>query len=264
MPTNPSSSPLLMVILVALLAGLPSGLGLSAADFWERIGLKKSAEASALLELSEDQIATGLKEALANGIQSAIASLGKADGFLADQKVRIPIPDNLRKVEKGLRTLGQDKFADDFILAMNRAAEKAVPESAEVLSGAVRQMTIDDAKSIVKGSPTAATEFFRRTTQTQLQERLLPIVQNATQSVGVTSNYTRMTEALGSTSLTKWWGRTASPEALDLNAYVTRKALDGLFLKMGEEEKAIRENPAARTTDLLKRIFGGSETKASN
>jgi hypothetical protein len=229
-----------------------------AADFWERIGLKKSVDSSSLIGLTESQLTSGLKEALAKGIQSAITNLGRADGFLGDQAVRISTPENLRKLEKGLRSLGQDKTADDFLLAMNRAAEKAVPETAEVLAGAVRQMSVDDAKTIVNGSRTAATDFFRRTTQTNLQERLLPIVQRATESVGVTASYKRMTDQLGGASLTKWFGRSGGMEALDLDAYVTRKTLDGLFYKMGEEEKAIRENPAARTTELLQQVFGGS------
>ncbi|MCC7373908.1 MAG: DUF4197 domain-containing protein [Verrucomicrobiales bacterium] len=248
--------PTTLLALAALFATVGS-TRLGAADFWERIGLKKSSEGSSLLGLTEAQLTSGLKEALAKGIQSAITNLGRADGFLGDQAVRISTPESLRKLEKGLRTLGQDQMADDFVMAMNRAAEKAVPETAEVLGGAVRQMSIEDAKSIVNGSRTAATDFFRRTTQTNLQERLLPIVQRATESVGVTSSYKRMTDKVGGASLTKWFGRGGGMEAFDLDAYVTRKTLDGLFLKMADEEKAIRENPAARTTELLQKVFGG-------
>lgn len=259
MTSNPRFRLLLTIASIIAFVASPCQPRLRAADFWERIGLKKGADSSAWLGLSEEQLTAGLKEALAKGVESAITRLGRTDGFQGDQAVRIPFPDNLRRIEKGLRTLGQEKLADDFTLAMNRAAEKAVPEAAGVLSQAVRQMTIEDAKNLVKGSPTAATEFFKRTTQTNLHERLLPIVQQATASVGVTSNYKKMTEAVGGASIAKWLGRSGGTDALDLDAYVTRKTLDGLFLKMGEEEKAIRENPAARTTDLLRRVFAGSE-----
>ncbi|MCU0786268.1 MAG: DUF4197 domain-containing protein [Verrucomicrobia bacterium] len=211
--------------------------------------------AASLSGLSQDQMAGGLKEALGKGVQQAVASLGKTDGFLKDANVKIPMPENLQKVEKALRTLRQDKLADEFVTTMNRAAEQAVPEAAAVLGDSVKQMSIADAKSIVTGTNNAATQYFRRTSETNLHARFLPIVKSATEKAGVTSAYKRMTDkasggfgGLGSSLLGK--------QAPDLDEYVTRKTLDGLFVKIAEQEKQIRENPMARTTDLLQKVFG--------
>jgi hypothetical protein len=136
---------------------------------------------------------------------------------------------------------------------MNRAAEKAVPEAAAVLSDAVRQMTLADAKAILTSTNTAATDYFRRTSQTNLHARFLPIVKQATEKTGVTAAYKRMMEK---TSLGGFSASFLSKDAFDIDDYVTRKSLDGLFLKIAEQEKAIRENPAARTTELLQKVFG--------
>ena len=197
----------------------------------------------------------GLKEALGKGVQQAVASLGKEDGFLKDLNVKIPMPESLQKVEKTLRTLRQDKLADEFVTTINRAAEQAVPEAAAVLGDSVKQMSIADAKSIVTGTNNAATQYFRRTSETNLHTRFLPIVKAATEKAGVTSAYKRMTEKAGS-GFGGLGGGLLGNQAPDLDDYVTRKTLDGLFLKIAEQEKLIRENPVARTTDLLQKVFG--------
>ena len=205
--------------------------------------------------LTQDQMVGGLKEALAKGVQHAITNLGRSDGFLNDPNVKIPLPESLQKVEKTLRTLRQDKLADEFVTTMNRAAEQAVPEAAAVLGDAVKQMSIADARSILTGTNDAATQYFRRTSETNLHARFLPIVKAATEKAGVTSAYKRMTDSAGSV----FEGLSASllgKEAPDLDDYVTRKTLDGLFVKIAEQEKMIRENPVARTTDLLQQVFG--------
>ena len=237
---------------------------LYAASFLEKLGLGKSStnSNSALTTvLSQDEISAGLKEALAKGVERSVALLGKDDGILNDLSVKIPIPQNLQRVERTLRALGQDQLADEFVTTMNRAAEKAVPEAATVLAGAIKQMTLADAKSILTDTNNAATAYFRRTSETTLYERFLPIVQKATEQTGVTSAYKKMMEktSVRGFSATSLLGQNAS----DLDGYVTHKALDGLFLKISEEEQRIRQNPVARTTDLLQKVFGAVPQRTS-
>ena len=202
--------------------------------------------------LTNAEVVDGLKEALSKGTTSAIASLGKKDGFFANRQVKIPMPDSLKTVEDGLRKLGQDKYADEFVLTMNRAAEQAVPEAAEIFGSAIRSMSIEDAQGILNGPDDAATKYFRRTSGEKLVNRFLPIVERSTDRVGVTSNYKEMVGKLGFAS------RFFDTESLDVDRYVTNKAVDGLFLMVAREEKLIRENPAARTTELLKKVFSNN------
>jgi hypothetical protein len=254
---------MLMKISISQLVALALLLapGVHGAGWFERLlGSKtnNSPSGTAAAVLSQDQMVGGLKEALGKGVEHAIASLGKQDGFLKDLSVKIPMPESLQKVDQTLRMLHQDKLADDFVTAMNRAAEQAVPEAAAVVGDSVKQMSISDAKSILAGTNNAATEYFRRTSETNLHARFLPIVKVATDKTGVTGAYKRMTDH-ASGGLGSFAGLGASllgQKMPDLDDYVTRKAIDGLFLKIGEQEKQIRENPVARTTDLLKQVFG--------
>jgi hypothetical protein len=240
---------LFFVVLVVLLPNLQPVS--QAAGFLERLGFKIRATPS--FALSNDQIISGLKEALARGVQHAVTNLGREDGFLNDVQVKIPLPDSLKRVERTLRALRQDQLADEFVTTMNRAAERAVPEAAAVLVDSVKQMTLADARAILQGSNTAATDYFRHTSETNLHARFLPIVKQATEKSGVTAAYKRMTDQSGLGALgASLFGKTM----LDLDDYVTRKTLDGLFLKIAEEEKLIRENPTARTTELLEKVFG--------
>lgn len=211
---------------------------------------KPGVESSLAATLPQDQVSRGLKEALAKGVENAIAMLGKDGGFLTNLDVKIPMPASLKKVETVLRTLKQDKMADDFVITLNRAAEKAVPEAAAVLGDSIKQLTVADAQAILTGPNTAATDYFRKTSETSLAERLMPIVSKATSDVGVTAAYKKMM------SKASFAGTVLGPDSGDIDGYVTHKALDGLFLKIAEEEKRIRENPVARTTDLLKSVFG--------
>lgn len=214
-----------------------------------------------LAGLSENQMVQGLKEALGKGVQTAVASLGRNDGFLTNVNVKIPMPGKLQSVEKALRALQQEKLADEFVNTMNHAAERAVPEAAAVFSDSIKQMTITDAKNILTGTTNAATEYFRKTTQTNLYAKFLPIVQTATDKAGVTAAYKNMmSRAAVSSQFTGWLGSTGlvKPEDMDIDAYVTRKAMDGLFTMVAAEEKKIRENPVARTTDVLKQVFGAA------
>jgi hypothetical protein len=207
-------------------------------------------ETSPVASLSNTEMVAGLKEALSEGTQFAVDSLGKEGGFLDNSKVKIPMPDSLSWVEKSLRTLHQDELADEFIDTMNHAAERAVPEAAVIFGAAIRNMSIEDAQEILTGPDDAATQYFRTSTQAELTERMRPVVEEATAQTGVTSAYKNMTaRAGGMTSL-------LSSDATDLDGYVTSKTLDGLFIMIAEEEKKIRENPLARSTDLLKKVFG--------
>ena len=211
--------------------------------------------------LSQDQIAGGLKEALGKGVERAVASLGRPDGFLTNLNVKIPIPEKLQTVEKGLRLAGQGQLADEFIASMNRAAEQAVPTAAAVFGDSLKQMTIADAKSILAGPDDAATQFFRRTTQTNLYAKFYPLVEKATDSVGVTASYKQM---MGKFTAVNTMGslfgsKTPVLNTADLDAYVTDRAMDGLFKMVAAEEKDIRANPVARTTDLLQKVFGSTK-----
>ncbi len=210
---------------------------------------KSTTEAASSL-LGESEVVAGLKEALANGVETAVNTLGKTDGFMGNSLVQIPLPDSLKLVEKTARTLGQGQYADDFIGTMNQAAEQAVPEAAELLGEAIRTMSVEDATKILNGPDDAATQYFRKVSGEQLSQRFKPIVEKATNQAGVTSAYKGLTANAGSLL-----GGFVSQESLDVDKYVTDKALDGLFKYIAIEEKQIRENPLARSTDLLKKVF---------
>ena len=202
--------------------------------------------------LSQQEMTGGLKEALSVGVERAIKLLGKDGGFLNDKSVKIPLPGMLQKVESGLRVMGQGELADEFIATMNHAAERAVPEAASIFGDSIKQMSLQDAKGILQGPDDAATQYFRKNSGEKLAQAISPIVKQATEKAGVTSAYKNM---VGQADML---GGLVGGSSLDLDKYVTDKTLDGLFLKLAEEEKRIRENPLARSTDLLKKVFGGS------
>ena len=224
-----------------------------------------STNSALVSDLSQDQVVSGLKEALGKGVEHAVAFLGRTNGFLTNLNVKIIMPAKLQSVEKGLRLAGQGELADEFITSMNRAAEQAVPTAASVFGDSIRQMSIADAKSILSGPNDAATQFFRRTTQTNLHAKFYPLVQKATDEVGVTARYKQMMgKFAGGDSLGGLFGG-KSPvkfEAADIDSYVTDKAMDGLFRVVADEEKNIRANPAARTTELLQQVFGAASQSA--
>jgi hypothetical protein len=204
---------------------------------------------SQVAALTDDEVIRGLKEALSKGTEQAITDLGKDGGYLNNLNVKIPMPETLHKVEQLLRTVKQDRYADEFVATLNRAAEKAVPQAAALFSDSISRMTLDDARGILKGPNDAATQYFRKTSEAQLREKFLPIVQDATDKAGVTNAYKKLMQKAG--PFTQFLGH----DSTDLDGYVTGKALDGLFKMIAEEEKRIRENPLARTTDLLKQVF---------
>ena len=212
-------------------------------------------------DLSQAQMVQGLKDALAKGLQAAIANLGHDGGFLTNLNVKIPMPEKLQTVEKTLRAMKQDKLADDFVATMNHAAEQAVPEAGSVFADALKQMTIEDAKAILSGPNDAATLYFQKTTQTNLYAKFYPIVQKATAQTGVTAAYKNLMEkanvgqGLGSIG-SALGGSLLGKESMDIDAYVTNKAMEGLFKMVAAEEQQIRQNPVARTTATLQQVFG--------
>jgi hypothetical protein len=222
-----------------------------------------------LASLSQDQVVHGLQEALGKGLQQAIERLGHDGGFLTNMNVKIPMPDKLQKVESTLRAMKQDKLADEFVTTMNHAAEQAVPEAGVVFADALKQLTIADAKSILAGTNDAATQYFRKTTQTNLYARFYPIVQKATRQTGATAAYQNLMDKVNASGLTQKLGSLGGvlgnslvdKDSLDLDGYVTGKAMDGLFKVVAEEEGRIRQNPIARTSDLLQKLFGALKTQ---
>jgi len=233
------------------------------ADVFDLLGLrsKSTNQAAAsqlgLSSLSQEQVVQALKDALGQGVQEAVSRLGHDGGFLTNLSVKIPMPEKLRTVEKTLRKLKQDTLADEFVATMNHAAEQAVPVAAPVFADAIKTMTIEDAKAILTGPNDAATQYFQRVTRTNLHERFLPIVKSATGKTGVTSTYKKLMDKLEDIKLFGSLGeKLISKESVDVDAYVTDKALDGLFVMVAAEEKRIRENVNARTTDVMQKVFG--------
>lgn len=202
-----------------------------------------------LADLSDRDATGGLKDALVQAAGSAVGKLGVADGFFKNPKVKIPLPDSLKKVEKGMRLFGMGKQADELTLRMNRAAEAAVPEAKALLVDAVKKMSVQDAKAILTGGDDAATQYFRKTTAGPLAEKFLPIVRKATEDVQLAQQYNRFAEKGAQYGLVK-------KEQANLEQYVTQKALDGLYLMMAEEERAIRKDPLGASTSLIKKVFG--------
>ncbi|WP_158883013.1 DUF4197 domain-containing protein [Rhodanobacter sp. L36] len=212
--------------------------------------------------LPNGDIAAGLKEALAKGTTNAINSLGRNGGFWNNSRVRIPLPGKLEQAAKLAKKLGQGAKVDAFELSMNRAAEQAVPQVAQIFGDAIRKMSLNDARGILTGGDHAATDFFRRVAGDALTARIHPIVVKATDSVGVTQKYKSFTAGNGGGSLGGMLGslggksKKGGGTSIDLDDYVTNKTMDGLFTEIGDQEKSIRDNPAARSTDLLKKVFG--------
>lgn len=218
-------------------------------DDWSR-RITDAASAGSKGRLGEAEIVAGLREALQVGTQRAVQLLGKEGGYLDDRQVRIPVPEPLRGVERTLRDLGQGKVVDKFISTLNRAAERAAPEAVDIFVDVIGAMTLEDARNILKGPDDAATQYFRRHAEIRLSDRLRPVIEHATAQVGVTASYKDMLRRAGPLA------SLVDKEAQDIDGYVTARALDGLFLKLAAEEKLIRENPAARTSELLRKVFG--------
>ena len=207
------------------------------------------ASAATLADISNQDAVAGLKEALTRGSQAAIQQLGKENGFFGNDRLRIPLPDSLQKVESAMRRLGMGKQADELILRMNRAAEAAMPEARALLTGAVKQMSVQDAKGILSGGDDAATQYFKRTTSEPLAQKFLPIIRKATEKVQLAERYNAFAQTGSRFGLVR-------EEDAQLESYITRKALDGLFLMIAEEEKKIRADPVGSASSMIKKVFG--------
>ena len=220
-----------------------SALGLATMAAWHQ------AHALGVGDLSNADASQGVKAALERGAVAAVALLGRPDGFLANPKVRIPLPGFLADAGKFLRTMGRGKQVDELEVAMNRAAESAVPLAKELLVKAVKAMTVTDAKRILTGGDTSVTAFFAEKTRTPLASRFLPVVAKATEKVGLAEKYNRVAGKAAGMGLVK-------KEDATIDHYVTRKSLDGLYLVIGEEEKKLRQDPLGSGSAILKKVFG--------
>lgn len=202
--------------------------------------------------LSDSKIIAGLKEALQIGAGNAINSTGRLDGFFKNAVIKILLPKQLNTVGRGLRAIGQGQLVDEFVMSMNRAAEKAAPEARKIFVDAVKQMTFDDARKILFGNDTAATEYFKGKTSDKITTAFRPIIERSMDDVGATRQYKDLIARFKNVPFAK-------TQSLDIDSYVVNKALDGLFYMVGEEEKKIRKDPLARVTSILKDVFGGKK-----
>ena len=199
--------------------------------------------------LSNTEASGGLKEALTQGVSKAVASLGAADGFFGNSAVKIPLPDSLKKIQKGMKFMGMGKQSDELVLKMNRAAEAAVPEAKTLLVDSIKKMSLADAKAILTGPQDAATQYFKKTTSAQMGEKFLPIVTKATANVQLADSYNKYAEMGSKFGVVK-------KEDANINQYVTKKALDGVYYMVAQEEAAIRKDPLGQASSLLKKVFG--------
>lgn len=229
------------IILILLAAAAVSTAQTGDVSKWLNPGQKDA--------LSDDNIVAGLKEALQVGAGNSVSLTGKLDGYFGNEAIKILMPEQLKTVEKGLRGLGQGHKVDEFVLSMNRAAEKASPAAKDIFVGAIKQMSIEDARKILGGSDTAATEYFRGKTSEVLTSAFKPAVTDSMKEVGVVKQYKELQSTYQSIPFA------SKAPLVDIEQYVVSKALDGLFHVLGEEERKIRKDPAARVTDLLKKVF---------
>ena len=217
-------------------------------DMLKEVGVSKSSSAADALD--ENTVAKGLKEALATGTGRAVATVSKQDGYFGNQAIRILMPENLRYAADLLSKFGFQKEVDEFVLSMNRAAEKAAPKAAGHFMAALKAMTFDDARKILQGDDTSATEYFRQKSGKDIYASFKPIISTSLHDVGAVQSYKHMMEKFNSIPFA------GSMISFDLDDYVANKAVEGLFSMVGDEEKNIRANPAARGTELLKKVFG--------
>lgn len=232
------------MLLMVLMLVQPAQAGF----FQDLLGLDKPAAPAAT---DDNTVVRGLKEALAVGTERAVKSVSKQDGYFSNPAIKILVPEKVRTAADLLAKLGYREQVDSFVLSMNRAAEKAAPVAADHFAAALKEMTIEDGRAILSGGNTSATDYFQKKTRGKIYESFKPVVSDTMNQVGVTRSYKEMTGKMTAVPF-------FNPQSLDLDHYVTERALDGLFLRIGEEEKQIRTNPAARATELLKKVFGGS------
>lgn len=232
-----------LIVLTALLAFGATPASAQVGEIFKKLGGEKKTQ------LSEQKAADGLKEALRVGTDNAVKSTGHVDGYFGNQAIKILMPEKLRTLEKGLRAMGYDEEVDEFVLSMNRAAERAAPQAKDIFLDAILEMSFDDARQILSGGDTAATDYFKEKTSARLTEVFRPEVAAAMNEVGVTRQYKELVGRAERIPFLRF-------DSLDIDDYVVGKALDGLFYVLGQEEQKIRREPAARVTELLREVFG--------
>lgn len=205
--------------------------------------------AAGLADISSTDASASVKEALTTGAKYAVSSLGKENGFLANSKVKIPLPEPLNRVEGLMRTVGMGKQADELIETMNHAAEAAVAQAGPILLDSIKKMSVKDAKDILTGGDDSVSQYFRRTSSDALTQKFGPIVKKTTQKVQLGEKYNSMAGKAASVGL-------IDQKNADLDSYVTQKSLDGLFAVIAEQEKSLRSNPLGASSSLLKKVFG--------
>jgi Protein of unknown function (DUF4197) len=222
---------------------------LAASSSYAQLDPSKWFKSGAAKNLSDGDIVAGLKEALEIGTTDTISLTGQVDGYFGNAAIKILMPQELQSVDKALRMLGQGQKVDEFVLGMNRAAEKAAPAAKDIFWNAIKVMTFEDARKMLTGGDTAATDYFRAKTTETLTTAFRPVVTESMKEVGVVQQYKQLQGAYQSVPFA------SILPSLDIEAYVVSKALDGLFLVLGEQERKIRTDPAAQVTSLLKRVF---------
>lgn len=242
------SLPLLMLLLLAPAAQADWGKML---DDFKDAGKSMLGQQNSTADLSNDTMINGLREALEIGSRRAINTVGQEGGYLNNPKIRIPLPPRVQQASDLMKKFGMSQLADDFETSINQAAEKAAPQATELMINAIKAMTIDDAKNILQGENDAATQYFEGKTRPQLADLFAPVVDDSLNQVGATRYYNQLDEQMQAVPML---GQNLN---LDLTSYVTEQALNGLFVMLAAEEQKIRENPAARSTELLKQVFGG-------
>jgi hypothetical protein len=238
------------IAVIPVLAGLLCVWCAAQSQFDQILQKAKTVRATnAARGLSNDKIVAGLKEALTVSTRSAVASTGRTDGFLRNEAIKILVPDKLRNVGRGMRLVGMGSQVDAFEVDMNRAAEQAAPAARQIFIDAVKQMSFSDARQILSGSDTAATDYFKRQSSEELTAAFAPIVHQAMENVGVVREYNQLIRNPMAV-------RVAASQSFNLDDYIVGKTMDGLFYVMSEEERKIRKDPVAQTTTLLKEVFG--------
>ena len=217
---------------------------------FDEILRQAGAAAGASAPLDEKTIAAGLAEALEVATERTVTETSRPDGYFGNARIKIPLPDEFERAASGLRSIGMGRQVDELELTMNRAAERAASEATPVFLNAIRQMTFSDARAILSGDDRAATTYFHGRTHAELTSRFSPIVEQSMQQVGLVRQYNQVTALVKALPL-------VHAPVIDLEDYVTSRALDGLFTVLGDEEARIREDPAARSSELLRRVFGG-------
>lgn len=231
------------LILSCMVLALPAASHAQLGDLANRLGLGKRNV------LSDSKITSGLKEALQIGTGNAVRLTGQPNGYFGNQAIKIPMPENLRTLEKGLRTVGLGPKVDDFVLSMNRSAEAAAPAAKSIFLDAILAMSFADARKILSGGDTAATDYFKQATGEKLSAAFRPVIEKTMDENSVTQQY----KLLVTQSQRIPFLKTSN---FDITPYVVSKAVDGLFYMLGQEEKKIRKDPAAQTTALLREVFG--------